>query len=435
MLLIYCDKITPRVRYAVDLMIREVLCGTYTLTDDKARLETSEEAVLNYSNDKRLPGLRIAPARLLFENGIRDQEIKMGKQETIPTLFAGSSEGLLPFDVFAAGFYMVTRYEEYLPHRSDQHQRFSAADTLAFRKGFLKKPVVNIWAAQLKTALLRIYPHLSFGKRTYQFINTFDIDNAYAYKEKGLLRTIGGLARSLTEFDLKGFSERLQVNMGYKNDPYDTFDYLLGIHKKHRLKTICFFLLADYGKNDKNVPVTSRRFRSLIQYMADYTEVGIHPSYGSNSEPEKLKTEVERLAEITKREVTRSRQHFLRLSFPETYRRLADRGITDDYTMGFASETGFRAGICSSYHHYDLDSESLTKLRIHPFVAMDGTLNEYLNMKPDVALKELETLIAEIKAVQGTFISLWHNETINDMGKWKNWRTVYERTIEMGKET
>ncbi len=230
--------------------------------------------------------------------------------------------------------------------------------------------------------------------------------------------------------DFEGLAQRLKVVLGKTKDPYDTFDYLLDLQLKYKFKSIYFFLLADYGHNDKNIPVTSKKFQSLVKSMADYTQVGIHPSWASNTNSEKLAKEIKRLETITKREVTRSRQHFLKLDLPTTYRRLIDLGIKEDYTMGYASQVGFRAGTSLPFYFYDLDMETQTQLLLHPFAVMDGTLNEYLELPVDDAQYLVKELMDSVKKVNGTFISLWHNETVSDNRHWHDWKQVYEFTIE-----
>lgn len=431
MLLVYCEKITPRVRYAFDLILRELLQVPYELTGDAEKFRAHNGPALEYAKRNEVNATFQAAAGLLFESGIHQISPEVGEHDGRKMLFKVHGESMLPYDPFAAAFFMVSRYEEYLPHKSDSHQRFAAADTLAFRNGFLDQPIVHHWANQVKSCLATAYPELTFGTSAYRFINTLDIDNAWAYREKGMIRTFGGLGRSIIKGKIKEFGQRIRVLLGRSKDPYDTYDFILEQHKERKLDTIIFFLLADYGMNDKNVPVSSRKFQSLIKYIADYTRVGIHPGYMSNTIHEQLEVEVGRLADITKREVTRSRQHFLRLNFPETYRRLVDQGITDDYTMGFASQTGFRSGMCIPYQHYDLDSESLTKLKIHPFAVMDGTLNEYLHLSPEQAIAKVEQLVNAVREVNGTFIHIWHNETLNDQGIWKGWKEVYLKTLDL----
>ncbi|MCK6648322.1 MAG: polysaccharide deacetylase family protein, partial [Bacteroidia bacterium] len=344
--------------------------------------------------------------------------------------FATGKASALPFDVFAASFFLVSRYEEYLPHIRDEHDRFDAKDSLAFQNNFLQKPLVNIWALWIKNALKNKYPQLQFPERKYQFVSTIDIDNAYAFREKGFTRSIGGYLKAFSKFDINEIKQRTKVLLGLEKDPYDTYDFQLEILRKHKFKSIYFFLLGDYGVNDKNLPIESKKFQSLIKTLGDYADVGIHPSYGSNKSKEQLKKEVGRLSKVLHRDVTKSRQHFLKLTLPETYRNLIDLDIKDDYTMGFASQVGFRASICTSFNFYDLDMELETKLKIHPFAIMEGTLKYYMKVKPEDAMKKIKPLIDEVKAVNGDFMSLWHNDTLNNQNLWIGWQKVYQEMVE-----
>jgi hypothetical protein len=98
--------------------------------------------------------------------------------------------------------------------------------------------------------------------------------------------------------------------------------------------------------------------------------------------------------------------------------------------MGYPDQPGFRASICSPYFFYDLDLEIETALRLHPFAIMDGTLRDYMNIKPEDAASIINPLIEEIKKVKGEFISVWHNESFAENERWKGWRKVYEDMIE-----
>ncbi len=245
-----------------------------------------------------------------------------------------------------------------------------------------------------------------------------------------LIRTIGSIGLSIIQN--KNLKEKINVLLNKNQDPYDTYDYQFNIHKKFSIRPIYFFLLADYGLNDKNISIKNKPFQSLIKSIADYYDIGIHPSYASNTVKEKLLTEIKRLQEITHKNITKSRQHFLKLTLPSTYRDLIDNDIKNDYSMGYASKTGFRASICSPYHFYDLDTEMETELMIHPFCIMEGTYQYYEKTSPDKALEEIKEIIYVIKKVDGTFISVFHNESLSDKGIWKGWRNVYEKMLEEG---
>jgi len=430
MLLIYTHKITHRNKYIFNLIFKDILGIDFALTSDADEFKKHGSAKLSYTNNPLEDELFFISRNLLFETGINEQNISVFEFNSNKVFYATGKASGLPFDIFAASFYLVSRYEEYLPHIRDEHDRFEAKDSLAFLNNFLSKPVVNIWAGWVKDLILKKHPDLFFPQKKYEFISTIDIDNAYAYREKGFTRSIGGYLKSLSTFDFKEIKERNRVLMGLEKDPYDTYDFQLAILKKYNFKSIYFFLLGDYGVNDKNLPIESKRFQSLIKMLGDYAEIGIHPSYGSNKSKAQLKKEVTRLAKVLHREVTKSRQHFLKLTLPETYRNLIDIDITDDYTMGFASQVGFRASICTPFNFYDLDMEMETKLKIHPFAIMEGTLKYYMKVHPEDAMQKIKPLIDEVKAVNGVFMSLWHNDTINNQKLWLGWRAVYEEMVE-----
>jgi len=290
--------------------------------------------------------------------------------------------------------------------------------------------MVNIWALEVKQVILKRYPEFVFPVKKFRFIPTYDIDSAWAYSRKGWLRSIGGFYIALKTLNFKEFRDRARVLVGKINDPFDTFDLQRKYQKKYNLHPVYFILFGMYGRFDKNINFRNGRFRRLVKWLADYAEIGLHPSYNTVNNPKLLKEELENLEDLLKKDITRSRQHFLRLNLPDTYQNLIENDILDDYTMGFAALPGFRAGICDTYHFYDLELDVETKLRLHPFAVMDGTLRDYLNLTPEDATNKIKKLIAEVKKVNGTFISLWHNESLSNEKRWKGWRRVYEMLLE-----
>ncbi|MFL5765639.1 MAG: polysaccharide deacetylase family protein [Bacteroidia bacterium] len=430
MLLIYTHKITHRNKYIFNLVFKDMLGIDFSLTSDADEFKSSTGPKLSYTTNSLSDELFFHSRNLLFETGITEQNISVFELDRQKAFFATGKGSALPFDVFAASFYLVSRYEEYLPHIRDEHDRFDAKDSLAFINGFLQKPLVNIWAQWVKEIIKAKYPSLVFPERKYEFISTIDIDNAYAYREKGFTRSVGGYLKALSKMDLAEIKERTRVLLGAEKDPYDTYSFQLEIIRKYKLKSIYFFLLGDYGVNDKNLPIESKKFQSLIKMLGDYAQIGIHPSYGSNKSRAQLKKEVDRLSKVLHRDITQSRQHFLKLTLPETYRNLIDLDITDDYTMGFASQIGFRASICTPFNFYDLDMELETKLKIHSFAVMEGTLKYNMKVPPQDAMNKIRPLIDEVKSVNGVFMSLWHNDTLNDRKLWAGWRAIYEEMVQ-----
>ena len=50
-------------------------------------------------------------------------------------------------------------------------------------------------------------------------------------------------------------------------------------------------------------------------------------------------------------------------------------------------------------------------------------------LNPAEANEALEELKANVKAVNGVFVPLWHNHTISDQGEWNGWKAVFESSL------
>jgi hypothetical protein len=429
--LIFTPQISPRLIYIFRFIFKEFIGAETDFTSDINLFSQFNGAKLNYSFEDIENCISVRPHFLLLEKGLRQHKISVTEWEGEKIFFQVHDKADIPFDLFAAAFYLVSRYEEYLPHEKDVYGRYDAVESIAFKGKFLQKPIVDIWAMRLKEIFLKKYPSIKLAQRSYKFISTIDVDNAFAYKGKGFVRTAGALLRSVINRDITDLSERVKAVLKLKPDPYDVFDYLIEIQKKYNTETVYFFLVADYGHNDKNVPVTNRDFVTLIKSVSDYAKVGVHPSFASNTSPEKIKVEIKRLTGIIHKEINSSRQHFLIFRLPDTYRLLAEAGITDEYSMGYASEPGFRAGTSVPFMFYDLMLEKETKLKVHPFCIMEATYKYYKYASPDIFLDEVEAIIHQVKKVNGTVCTLWHNDFISDYGEYKGWKIAFEKMIEL----
>ena len=294
----------------------------------------------------------------------------------------------------------------------------------------LQKPLVNIWTLALGKRLQTIYPELPIKKPKFTFVPTYDVDAAWAYKHKGVYRTVGGFLKDLAAGDKERIKERHQVLRGKRKDPFDSFDFQFELQKEFKLKPIYFILCGEYDTNDKNISLRKEAFRNLIKHLGDYADVGIHPSFSSYLDIDKMRQEIDNLSEVLHRPLTKSRQHFLRMNLPRSYQKLIELDISDDYTMGFASQAGFRAGIADTFRFYDLENDMVTNLRVHPFALMDGTMRDYLNLDLEASFQLAKQLVDEVKAVGGTFIYLTHNETLGGEQRWAGWPEMYRQLLE-----
>ncbi len=430
-MLVHVPKITDRVVYTFDLVLKQLLGLDFTLTSDEEKFSACKAPKMAYGPSRIGEAPFQKAVNLLFERHINDQEKSSVDFENVKGLFpVYGKDTLMPFDVFAASFYLVSRYEEYLPQVRDKYGRFQAKSTWMFENGMLQKPLVNIWAIALKTRLKDVYSDLSFKERKFEFIPTYDIDAAWAYKNKGLYRTLGGFFKDLAAGNREALRERHTVLRGKRQDPFDSFDFMFELQKEFKLKPIYFILCGDYDTNDKNISIRNEAFRSLIKRLGDYADVGIHPSFSSYLNLEKMQAEIDGLSEVLHRPLTKSRQHFLRMNLPRSYQKLIELDISDDYTMGFASQAGFRAGIADTFRFFDLENDMATNLWVHPFALMDGTMRDYLNLDVEASLNLAKQLVDEVKAVGGTFIYLTHNETLGGEKRWVGWPEMYRKLLE-----
>ena len=426
-LLIYTPKITARSKYVFEQIVGEYFGVLIEITCDKAHFVKSTLPRINYSDSHVEAVINVVPQGLLESGGIVDKVPDVLIEDDRFYLYPG--DGDLKADIFSGIFYLLSRYEEYVIEDRDQHNRFKPQNSILFKHGFLQKPVVDIWLDILASKLTAMYPSFNRTKPDFEALLTLDIDNGYAYLGKGFFRNLGGLSRDLLKGNIGLIRNRIKVLLGKQKDPYDHYDYLSTTLKTHPVNLKCFVPTGRRSRFDKNLPPGSKIYQDLIKKLADMGEIGIHPSYASNSNSEILSEEVERLSRVLEAPIKMSRQHYLKLQIPATYQNLLKLGIKHDFTMGYAQEPGFRSGTGRSFMFYDLSAETITDLRIHPFAYMDGTFRDYKQISADEAKVEITHLISEMKLYGGCFIWIWHNDSISNSGKWHGWRDVFEHTL------
>lgn len=426
MLLLYSENITPRLSYIIDFFSTQLFTEPITLTSDEIEFKESTAPKLNYSKDDMdEKEFFIQPYSLLFETGIRGQEIDCFELNFHKAFF--QTRGDIPFDLFAAAFYLLSRYEEYLPHEKDEFGRYAHTNALAFKENFLQIPLINIWLEEFKKALQQKFPSLIFKVRQFKSIISYDIDIAYSYLYKGTRRNLGGFFKSLAQGNWPMLKERMAVLREKKKDPFDCYEWLDALHLYCRVKPYYFFLVAkNTGKYDKNILTNQRAFYDLIMYYAKRYKIGIHPSWQSGDNVQLLKEEIEWLEVVADKKIISSRQHYIRFALPGTFRELIKNGIEKDFSMGYGSINGFRASVCTSYYWYDLEKDEKTDLQLYPFCYMDA--NSFFEQKqsPQHAYRELIQYYDSVKKLNGLFISIWHNNILGTGAEYNGWREMFE---------
>ena len=432
MILIYCPISSVRLHYTVKQLFGLLPGSIYEITDNKDAFLAANVARINYSNQVFEGAINIMPSELLWQTTIVPQNPELGDWEGNTTLFANNG-GTLPFDIFSAVFFLLSRYEEYTDTEHDQHGRYTAQQSIAHKNGFLHLPLINIWADKLRLLLNNTFT-LDLKKLPYSYTSTIDIDQIFYYRYKPFARQILGGMKQLLSGKWADLWTRKLVFWGLRKDPNDVFDWLHQLHQKHKTKAIFFFLMGDADRYDPAPVYHKKAASNIILNISTHYLTGIHPSYHSFNNETILLEEKNRLEVLTKTQIQHSRQHFLRFSLPNTYRALINCGIKHEYSMGYADVVGYRASIAAPFTWFDLEKNEETTLTLHPFAVMDVTLKNYMKLNPAEAKEMIKKLNQAVQKHGGNFMSLWHNESLSEAGNWKNWREVYQLLLTFSPE-
>ena len=424
-MIIITDNQTPRLAYITRLILNRLMCAD--LRDASVPLDG--EAVIAYTQER--PPFRcihIRPHGLLGQQGIRPQSPDMGRWEDLPVFFA--TEGDLPFDIFSAAFYLISRYEEYLPHEKDEYGRYSHRNSLAFREGFLGVPLVEQWVMKLKGKVQLLFPAEMLGTSVFSFLPTYDIDHAWCYLRKGMVRTAGQLARDLLTGRFDALRRRTRVLLGREEDPYDIYAWLDTLHQVHGLRACYFFPFAIRVRGyDRNVSPHDQKLRTLISDIGRKNRLGLHPSWRSGDSESVFADEVSMFTSITGHAPAMSRFHYIRFTLPHDYRKLVTHGIHEDYSMGYGSVNGFRASLSHPFPWYDLERDHETSLEVQPFCWMDANSHYEQHDDPETALGALNRLMGLLREVNGRMVTISHNNFLGTGPEFRDWRENYMRFL------
>ncbi len=422
MILIYTDNSTTRLQYTCKFIFNELLGVTHSLTTDRHGFEKHDGPKINYSQEHFNNAFHVTPHSLLFESAIKEQLIDCFEQDGHKAFFRTNGNDF-SFDVFASVFYLISRYEEYLPHKLDMYGRYAHENSLAYKEGFLSQPLVNTWAMNLAKKLCEKFSLLKLNLPAFSFLPTYDIDIAYSYRYKGFIRNLGGFIKSPSW-------ERLAVLSRLQKDPFDSYDYMDKLHDTYRLNPVYFFLVATSGSMyDKNISPYSNAMWQLLKRHSKKYKIGLHPSWRSNRDITILEKEKKVLETAIKTPVKFSRQHYIKLSLPETFERLIKAGIEIDFSMGYGSINGFRASVASSFYWYNLKEDKITSLRLYPYCFMDANSFYEQGFNAEEAFKEICGYAEKCMQVNGTLITLFHNNFLGADKQFSGWKEMYEKFI------
>lgn len=425
-LLVYTHKITPRLTYVFKQICEKVLHLPVEFTTRVEDFIAHNGSKMSYTRFPLGNEFFIKSHELLFDRGISDLEFTLHDWEGLPGFFSAGEKSALPYDIFAASFYLLTRYEEYLPHVKDAYGRFPAEESLAVRYGFLDVPVVDVWIHRFWKALSAAFPDIKSPDNKFQLQAVIGVSEAFAFKRKGLGRTLYEIAEDVFSLKFNHLWYRFAVLLHLKKDPYDVYDWIIRQHQAAKMPLQWFFLLADFNLIHKSINIHNPHFRLLIKNLADTSRLGAVISFDGQNHLERLQTELNRLEEITHRKTTATLQFKARLNLPETYRRLIELEVKEDYSMGYQTKVGFRAGTSHPFYFYDLGYEVQTPLKVFPFCLTDEAA---LSLDKDENNLKLKSIIQSLKEVQGTFTLVFAHTAFSRLHHKNKLRAFYQKLL------
>lgn len=421
MLLIYTSKATPRFNYTCNWIFGQLM-SDWKVTENIEDYRNHAGAKIFYDKiENPGSGLLIHPAELIKDDLLHSELPVKSTIEEMPVLYRDVTE--FGFDIFSAVFFMLSRYEEYLPFEGDAHYRFPASQTLAFQNSFLQLPVCDMWVDYLKEYLIRLYPGIQFITTKQSCILTYDIDVAFKFRGRKMTRRIASILKDLSSFNFKRIIERLKVMSGTIKDPWDISDYVKVQAEKIGADCVFFFPAGQKTEYDRSLDLSNQEVTALISRIKQFAHIGIHPSYFSPENKLKLQQEMKTLERVAGLSIFQSRQHFLRFKIPDTFLNLSESGIREDFSMAFPDMNGFRAGTSHPFNFYDLKNECETGLKIFPSCIMDQTCIHYLKYSAEDSWEIIKKYIDLVFRYNGIFIPIFHNDHLAG----KDWMEIHDR--------
>lgn len=335
----------------------------------------------------------------------------LGKDLVVPELKRPEIEQpakgktIIRTDIVYAVFFFTSRAEELINSQRDEHGRFAAKYSVLSHKSRLQIPRLDEYARLVLKQLNMPLPESGFG----HVYLTHDVDAITQYRH--LRGAVGGILRG----------EKNQVFRALRDihhDPLYTFPWMLEQDARVAKAETIYFIKRTRGKgyDYPQYCLHGRDFKQLKHMLRhNNAYIGVHGSYYGSIPP----IQYSRMY----------RAHFLRCPIDQL-QRLADAGYTDDFTMGFADQAGFRLQTSRAVRWINPKTMQLTRLTLHPLTVMDCTLSNsyYMNLTEDEAYFLCERLIEKVRLHHGDLCLLWHNSIFTDN---TYHRSLYSKLLEL----
>lgn len=297
----------------------------------------------------------------------------------------------------------------------DSHQRFDER----YIDWEYKRPWISELILKLNKEIVQKRSDVNLCRPNLTVILTHDIDWITGLEPASFIKTV--------LFSLRlGNNRWLPFSKVRKlGGLLEVLNKMLSLEKNYGIKSLFFLHSPPYGvgRFSTRYNIDSKLGREFIEKIHNFgANIGLHSSY-SASENDSFAEERQKLSKIIGSSVCFHRSHYLRFNPIDFWSKLEKAGITYDFSMGFVSKIGFRNGLATAYHPYDLLNNKISSTIEVPVIYMDRS-NHLCNQQ--FILGELEKTTSAASQVGGCISINFHYENIAINLEWLNF---YDRII------
>lgn len=342
-------------------------------------------------------------------------------------------------DIFAASFFMLIRWEEYVNKNRDAHDRFPATESLAYKQGFLDRPVVNEYVEWLKKSLFELDESLVFKEYEFQQYISCDVDEPFDCTVEKILSLIRVCTGDIVKRkSLKEFIQRIRryIFNKLRNHKYDhnyTFNWYMDVCENAGLKASFYFIPNSSEEGNGCYSLEDKKIQELLKCIDRRGhEIGVHGSYQTYQDDIKTKEQKQQLDEMLKelnikQSIKGNRQHYLRWNSSITPAILDNAEFKYDTTGSYADVVGFRYGACYEFSMFDFLNRKKLNLKQRPLIVMECTVidKSYMGLGyTEEASNTMKELKSTCKKYNGIFSLLWHNSHFKNLEDKKMFKEI-----------
>lgn len=340
-------------------------------------------------------------------------------------------DGKLNFDIFLNIFLLLSGWQEWQEVRTDEHERFPYIESLQSRFNFVTTPVVSIYFELLYEMCKEHNLSISRIQFDSPLIFTHDIDQL----RSGWFEDIKYELSNFKPLSLFSISKSLFIKLfGGKDSYYRSFETMMNIEQKNEISSLSF-VLPKKSHSDADYNLEIEKFKKLITSFSAQGEIGLHPGYTTFNNTQEFESQKSKLEKITGKKIDKSRQHFLKFDVKQTPRILETLEITEDHSLGFVENYGFRNSVATPFFLYDFSSNQRFNTKEIPLVFMDSTLIDYLGDVSSEQKLRLTNLIDRVSRDFNCNLSILFHNTAFSEKRYTGFTDLYLRLIEISKKS